>query len=134
MKKIIRVFVIEFVGLYVANELASGLAFQDRPEAVLITALALGLAMHIIKPLVNILLLPLTIVTLGALKIVGHAITLFIVDVALEQFEVVGFNFPGVSSEYFDLPPIVFEKGPFAYLAFSIVIWFVTSIINWLRK
>lgn len=134
MKKVLRIIVVEFAGLVVANELASGLSFQNAVEGVVITSLALGLAMHVIKPLINVLLLPLTLATMGAFKIIGHAITLFIVDVALTQFEVTGFYFAGFTSEYFDVPPIIFEKGPFAYLSFSIVIWFVTGVINWLRK
>lgn len=134
MKKILRIVVIEFAGLAVANQVASGLSFQNTLQGVLITSVALGIAMHLVKPIINILLLPLTLATLGALKIVGHILTLFIVDVALTQFEVTGFNFPGFTSEYFDMPAIVFEKGPFAYIAFSLLISLVTTIINWLRK
>lgn len=134
MKRILRIIIIEFAGLAVANQLAVGLTFQNAVEGVLITSVALGLAMHLIKPLINILLLPLTLATMGAFKIVGHAITLFVVDVALTQFEVTGFYFAGFTSQYFDIPPIMLDKGPFSYLAFSLVIWFVTGLINWLRK
>jgi uncharacterized membrane protein YvlD (DUF360 family) len=134
MKKILRIILIEFAGLAVANQLATGLTFQNSVEGVLVTSVALGVAMHLIKPLINILLLPLTMATMGLFRIVGHAITLFIVDVALNQFEVVGFHFVGFSSALFDIPAINFDKGPFAYLAFSLLIWFVTGLINWIRK
>lgn len=134
MKRILRVVAIELAGLYIATQIASGLVFQNQAEGFLVTGVALGLAMYSIRPLINILLLPFNLATLGFFKIIGHAITLFIVDVALTKFEVAGFHFAGLTSEYFDLPAIDFEKGPFSYLAFSILIWFATSVINWIRK
>lgn len=134
MKRIIRIIAIEFAGLALANEIASGLRFEDQFQAVLITTLALGLAMNFIKPIINILLLPLNLATMGAFKIVGHALTLFIVDLLLPQFEVASFVFAGYKTELFEIPKLAFEKGPIPYLAFSILIWFVTTLINWLRK
>lgn len=134
MKKILRIVVIELTGLYVATQIASGLVFKNSLEGILITSIALGLATYFLRPLINILLLPLTIITMGLFKVVSHTITIFIVDVALVNFEVSGFNFAGFSSPYFDLPSVSLGKGPFAYLAFSILIWSVTSFINWLRK
>lgn len=134
MKRILRIIVIELAALYMATQFASGLIFARGFEGLLITSIALGLAMHLLKPIINLLLLPINLATMGLFRIVAHAITIFIVDVALTQFEVSGFNFPGMTSEYFDLPSIVFEKGPLAYLAFAIVISSITGLINWLRK
>lgn len=134
MKRILRVILIEFAGLYVASQIASGLVFRSGAEGFFITGIALGIAMYSIRPIIDILLLPLTLATLGAFKIIGHALTLFIVDVALDNFEVVGFNFSGFTSDYFELPDVSFEEGPFSYLAFSILIWLVTAVINWVRK
>jgi len=134
MKRILRIIAVELVGLYLADQIAQGLVFQNQTEGFLITGLALGVAMFSIRPIINILLLPLTLATMGIFKIIGHAITLFIVDVALVQFEVVGFKFAGFTSQYFDLPALELSKGPLSYLAFSIVISIITALVNWLRK
>ncbi len=134
MKRILRIIVIELAALYLTTQIASGLVFANQLEGILITSVALGIAMHLLKPIINLLLLPINLATFGLFKIVGHAITVFIVDVALTQFEVAGFNFPGMTTQLFDLPPIVLEKGPLSYLAFAIVISAITGIINWLRK
>lgn len=134
MKKILRIVAVEFAGLYVANLVASGLVFKDGIQGVIITSVALGVAMYLVKPIINLLLFPLNMATLGLFRIFGHAITLFLVDVAVTQFEIVGFHFQGLSTQYFDLPAINYDRGPLAYFAFSLVIWFATGIINWLRK
>ena len=134
MKRILRIILIEVAGLYIASQIAQGLVFDQQPEAFFVTGVALGIAMTLIKPIINILLLPLTLATMGLLKVLGHTITLYIVDVALPQFHIEGFNFAGLTSQYFDVPSIVFPKGAVAYLAFSLLIWFITGVINWLRK
>jgi len=134
MKKILRIIFIELAGLYFASRIASGMSFQNGTQSFFITGIALGIAAYLLKPIINLLLLPLTLITLGAFKIIGHTITLFVVDVALEEFEVIGFNFAGFTSQYFDLPPVNFEKGILAYLAFSVLIWCFTGFINWIRK
>lgn len=134
MKKILRLILVEFLGLYFANEIASGMVFSNAAEGLLITSVALGLAMFVIKPVINLLLLPLNLATMGLFKFLGHVITLYIVDVALPQFSVTGFHFAGFSSSVFDMPPINYDEGPVVYLLFSLVIWFLTTLIHWLRK
>jgi uncharacterized membrane protein YvlD (DUF360 family) len=134
MKKILRIFAIELAGLYVASQIAGGLVFQNQAEGLVITAVGLGVAIYLVKPIINILLLPVNLATLGVFKFLAHTITLFVVDIALSQFEIVGFHFPGIASNLLDLPAINFEKGAVAYLAFSLIISLVTSAINWLRK
>lgn len=134
MKRILRVVLVELAGLYIASQIARGLIFQNQAEGFVITGVVLGIAMYSVRPLINLLLLPLNLATLGLFRIVGHALTLFIVDVALSEFEVSGFHFAGLTSRVFDFPAIDFDKGVFAYLAFSILIWFFTGLINWVRK
>jgi uncharacterized membrane protein YvlD (DUF360 family) len=134
MKAIPRLFVVEFIGLYFAAELASGMVFQDGIWSLVITSLALAVAMRLLKPIVGVLLLPLTLATLGLLKFLGHAITLYVVDLALDQFSVGAFNFPGLVSTYLDLPAVQFDAGVMSYIAFSILILVITSIIHWIVK
>lgn len=134
MKRIVRLFAVEFFGLWVANKIATGLVFQDQLLGMAVTAGALAVATTLIKPVVNLLLLPLTLATLGLLKFLGHTITLYIVDLALDQFKVTGFHFAGLSSPYLDLPPVSYDSQVMAYIAFSIVISVVTGLVHWLMK
>jgi uncharacterized membrane protein YvlD (DUF360 family) len=134
MKAIPRLFVIEFIGLYFANEIAQGLQFQDGLFSVILTSLALAVAMRLLKPIVSVLLLPLTLATLGLFKFLTHAVTLYVVDVALTQFSVNNFNYPGLTSPYLDLPSVQFGEGVMAYIAFSLLISIITSLIHWIVK
>ncbi len=134
MRKFLRIFAIEILALYFVNEIATGLVFQRQLEGFIITAIALVLATKLIRPIINILLLPLNLATLGLFKFLSHAITLYLVDFALDEFKVTGFYFPGLVSTYLDLPPISINSQIGAYLAFSLIISIITGIISWLNK
>lgn len=130
MKKIIRIFSREVIALYVVTQLASGIVFDNYLQGMLITGVALATATYVVRPVVNMLLLPINLATLGLFKFLSHAITLFIVDVALTQFAVTGFNFAGFHSQFLDLPPVNFGSGPLAYIAYSILLMIITSLLG----
>ena len=130
MKKILSIFTVEVAGLYITTQIASGIVFENQIEGLIITGIALAIAMYFVKRIVNILLLPLNLVTLGLFKFLSHAVTIYIVDLAMTQFSVNGFHFAGFTSRFFDLPPIDFGAGALAYIAFSIVLSVITALIN----
>lgn len=130
MKKIVKIFAVEVVSLFVATQIASGIVFQNGLEGLFVAGVALAIAAYFVRPVVNILLLPLNLVTLGLFRFIGHAVTLFVVDLALNQFQITGFHFFGMTSRFFDLPQINLESGPLAYIAFSILISVVSGLLS----
>ena len=134
MKKLLRLYLVELLSLYLVTQLASGIYFENSFEGILVTALALSVASYLLKPVINILLLPLTLATLGIFKFIASAIALYIVDLAVNQFEIVGFNFGGFHTNYFDIPAFQSEQKLIAYVIFSFLISFLSTFINWIRK
>lgn len=134
MKKLARIFFIELLAVYLTTQLASGLTFSDQLQGVLITSAALAAANYLVKPIISILILPLTLATLGLFRFITHGITLYVVDTALTDFSVSTFHFAGLHSPYLDLPQITFYGPVMNYLAFSLIISFIVSFIHWLRK
>lgn len=133
MKRIIRVFLINIGAIYFASQIAGGMQFKNYTEGVVITGIALGLASFTIKPVVNLLLLPINLATLGLFRFFSYVITLYIVDYALEDFKIMSFVFPGLKSDYLDLPALNYT-GIVAYISFSVLIYVFISVINWIRK
>lgn len=134
MKKLLKIFTIEIIALYITLETVSGMIFENQFEGILITGISLAIGMIFLKPIINILLLPLTLATLGLFRFLSHAIVLWIVDTALIQFSIVEFNFPGLTSQYLDLPSIHYTSIFMAYIAFSLALSVITGILNWLLK
>ncbi len=82
------------LGLWVASFLIRQMSFSS-PWTLIAAALLLGLANALIRPLILILTLPITIVTLGLFLIVVNAAMLGLVAAILPGFSLGGF-FPAV--------------------------------------
>jgi len=77
--------------LFVLGRLVSGIEVRD-PKAALFGALALGVANALIRPLLVLLTLPITIVTLGLFMFVVNALMLMLAAALVNGFEVKGFK------------------------------------------
>lgn len=134
VKKFMRGIVIEAWALFLVNQLASGLFFEQGLKSLLLTATALAVAGLLIKPIINILLLPINLVTFNFFRWASHAVMLFLVDLVLTEFRIVNFNFAGYSSDLFSLPLLYIESGILSYLAFSVLIGLVAGVFYWIME
>jgi putative membrane protein len=78
------------LALWVASHVFSGIRFADT-SSLIVSALLLGLANAIVKPLLILLTLPLTLVTLGAFLLVINAMMLLLVSSLVRGFTITGF-------------------------------------------
>jgi putative membrane protein len=77
-------------GLWLATQLFSDLAF-DQPITLIAAALLLGIVNAVIRPLLLLLTLPLTVLTLGFFLLVINAAMVGLVAWMLEGFAITGF-------------------------------------------
>jgi putative membrane protein len=78
------------LSLWVASRVFRGISFADTSSLV-ISALLLGFANAIVKPLVIVLTLPLTLVTFGLFLLVINALMILLVSALVRGFKVSGF-------------------------------------------
>ena len=78
------------LSLWVASYVFSGIKFVDG-GSLLIAALVLGFANAIVKPLLILLTLPLTVVTMGLSLLVVNALVLMLVGAVVSVFTVASF-------------------------------------------
>lgn len=78
------------LSLWVASHVFDGISFANT-SALVISALLLGFANAVIRPLLVLLTLPLTIVTLGLFLLVINALMILLVSVVVDGFAVSGF-------------------------------------------
>jgi putative membrane protein len=79
------------LSLWAASHIFDGLRFADG-ETLLVSALVLGLANAVVKPLLIVLTLPLTVLTLGLFLLVINAMVLMGVAGLVQGFDVLGFG------------------------------------------
>lgn len=133
MKRIIRNYLIVILSLYFVNQVAKGMVFEKGIETFLFTGVVLTAAMMFGKPIINLLLLPLNLVTFGLFRWVSSAIALYIVTLIVKEFKIASFHFSALSTKWVDIPTLNF-KGTLAFIAFSFFLSLFTSFLHWVRK
>jgi putative membrane protein len=78
------------LGLWLATQILPGLAF-DAPNTLIAAALLLGIVNAVIRPLLLILTLPITVLTLGFFLLVVNAAMLGLVALILDGFTISDF-------------------------------------------
>ena len=78
------------LSLWAASHIFTGLKF-DSTASLIVSALLLGLANAIVKPLLIVLTLPLTLLTFGLFVLVINALMILLVSALVTGFKVSGF-------------------------------------------
>ena len=133
MKSLIRSFLINIASLWAVARLVNGFSFAHENETLLITAFVLGLVNLFVKPLINILLLPINLITLGAFRWLVNVLALLLVTVIVPDFKIVGFNFSGFAYGPIVIP-VFSTSGVLALILNSMLLSLISSFLFWLAK
>lgn len=133
MKTIIRHYIVDTVALYLVSTFVSGIIFENGITTLLIAGLGLTIATMLIKPLINVLLLPINLITFGLFKWISSVIALYLVTMVVAGFKINQFSYNGLTTKWLDIPSFSLE-GFMAFIAYSLVISFIASFMYWLLK
>jgi len=133
MKSIVRHYVVNTYALWFVSNTTNGMVFEKGLLTLIIAGGAVTITSLFAKPAINLLLLPLNLVTFGLFKWLSSAIVLFIVTLILKSFKINYFQFNGYENTWFEIPPL-YLKGYLAFVGFSFIISLVTSFFYWLIK
>jgi putative membrane protein len=78
------------LSLWVASHIFKGIRFEST-GALIVSALLLGFANAVVKPLLIVLTLPLTLLTFGGFLLVINALMILLVSALVKGFKVSGF-------------------------------------------
>ncbi len=133
MKSLLRSFLINAVVLFALSQTIEGIIFAKGMETLFLAAASLSLVHIFLQPILNILLLPINILTLGTFRWVVNVITFYLVTLIVPGFKIVGFHFAGLSYQVINLPPV--DLGAFlGLIAFSFLLSFISGFFFWLVK
>lgn len=133
MKRALRHYIIVTYSLWTTAKIAEGIVFEKGLQTLLLTGLVFMIASLLAKPVINVLLLPLNLVTFGLFRWVSSAVVLYLVTLVVPNFKLIGFYFAGYVSKWLDIPSFDFH-GVLAYVGFAFIISSITSIIFWIVK
>lgn len=132
MKSLIRSFVFNIFALQLAASFIPGVSYRGGLRTLGLAAIALAAFNLLVKPIINLLFLPLNLLTLGMFRWVVNVIILYLLTITVPQFKIYGFDFPGFSYQNLSLSS-AFINSFWTTVLTSFFLSFVLSFLDWLK-
>src|SRR3990167_4578473 len=126
MKNLLRQYIIDLTALYFVSTFASGMVFAKGIQTALLAAAGLTVFSILAKPLINLLLLPINLITFGLFRWASSVVALYLVTLVVPGFAINSFAFPGFATKLIIFPPVNLH-GVLALVAFSFIISLFSS-------
>jgi len=133
MKSILRRIVFYSVSLFLTSQIITGLTINGGVSTYIIGGIALAVLFLIVKPVLNIITLPLNIITLGLFSFLINAIILYLLTIFVPNISISAFIFKGFSFAGFVIPSLGINSF-FAFVIASIMLSFIVGFLKWLTK
>jgi len=133
MKFLLRNTVIYAFTLFLLPQILPGIKIEGDFLVLLISGFILTVMFLILKPIVNIISIPLNIMTLGLFSALVNVLILYLLTVFVPNISIVPFQFSGVSFAGFSIP--AWHLGLFfAYFAIGIVLALISGFLRWIVR
>jgi putative membrane protein len=134
LRLLLRSLAINFAGIYILFQLLSGvIVFYGGFSTLVCLAVLVSLSNLLVKPLVNLLLLPIHLVTMGLFRWISNLVTLYLITVFFPGFKIHSFVSSRFDLVYVIVPSIHFSVfGAFLLVALAMAVVF--HFLYWLLQ
>lgn len=134
LRLFLRTIGINLASIYLASQILSGvITYVGGYRTLLLAAVVIALVNLFVRPVVNLLLLPIHLVTLGIFRWIANLATLYIVTWLVPNLQIHAFTFPGVNLHYLIVPQIYFS--PFgAFLIATLTLTVTFHFMYWILQ
>ncbi|MEM4230501.1 MAG: phage holin family protein [Candidatus Pacearchaeota archaeon] len=133
MKSIARNIVFYASSLFILSQFLEGVRISGGIPTYIFGGAVLSLIFLIIKPVLNIISIPLNILTLGLFSFFSNIIILYLLTVFVPDIKIKAFQFQGYSFSGFIIPEFYFNTL-MAYVISSFMMSVIVSFLTWLIK
>jgi putative membrane protein len=133
MKGFLRNTLFNSFSLFALSQILPGVRVSGGFFTYILGGVALTFLLIVLRPILNLLALPLNIVTLGFFSFLTNVIIFYLLTVFVTGISITAFNFPGFSYAGFIIPKIYFNTL-FAFIIVSFIQSVIVSFLVWLTK
>ena len=131
MRKLIRIYLVNFVSLYITTNYIQGLTVNGGLKSMALGALVFMLINFLLVPFLKILFLPLNLLTVGLFGWLINVLALYALTSIVTDFALKAYFFSGVSVLGLTIPAMQLSTFWVAVLA-SFMIGVITHFLQWL--
>lgn len=115
------------------SQILAGVKVSGGFITYLFGGIALTLLLIILRPILNLLALPLNIVTLGMFSFLTNVIIFYVLTILVVGISITAFTLPGFEYAGFTVPEIYFNTL-FAFILVSFLQSLTVSFLSWLTQ
>ncbi len=124
-----RTVSINLLGIYLASQILFGIiVYVGGASTLLLAALVIAGVNLFVRPIINLLLLPINLITLGMFRWVSNLITLFLATRLIPNLQIRPFDFAGADLNIMIIPAIHFS----AFMSFVVATLTLTLTFHFL--
>ncbi len=134
LRLLLRSIAINLASIYIAAQVLNGvIIYVGGTKTLLMAAVVIAIVNLLVKPIINLLLLPVHLVTVGLFRWVANLATLYVVTLIVPNLQIHPFVFPGMDLKYVIIPVVHFSAfGAFLVSTFVLTVSF--HLIYWLLQ
>jgi putative membrane protein len=133
MKSFIRNIFINSLSIFLLVQVVPGLRVSGGFLTIAAGGLALSLLFMLVKPVLNLISLPLNLVTMGLFSFLTNAIIFYLLTVFVPGISISAFQFSGYSFAGFIIPRL-YINTLFAFILIAFLQSLIVTAISWLMK
>ncbi len=134
LRLFLRTIAMNLASVWLAAEILSGvITYIGGYQTLLLAALVIAVVNLFVRPVVNLLLLPIHLVTLGVFRWLANLVTLYIVTWLVPNLQIHSFTFPGVNLYYLIVPSISFSAFG-AFIVATLTLTFTFHFMYWILQ
>jgi len=133
MRKLLRLTFFNALSLFLLTLAFPGVQVAGGIIIYLLGGLVLSLISFFIKPIINLISLPLNIISLGLFSFLTNGLILYILTVLIPQISVRAFTYPGFKYAGFIIPRMQFNVL-FAYIVTACMLAILDTFMSWITK
>jgi putative membrane protein len=131
MKGFVRNVLFNSFSIFLLTQIIGGVKVTGGIPTYLFGGIALTILLVFLKPILNLLALPLNIVTLGFFSFLTNIIIFYLLTVIVPGINIGAFTFPGLTYSGFVIPSFYFNIL-FTFLLVAFLQSVIVSFLNWL--
>lgn len=133
MKSLIRSLIITAIGIYLVTLLVPGIKVSGGWQSYGWAAAALAILNATVRPLANLLLLPINLLTLGMFRWLVNVFILWLVPAFVKQVTIAPFAFAGYAAAGFVVPALNLSVF-WTAAAGAFILSIVTGVMEWILE
>jgi putative membrane protein len=133
VKPFIRNSLFNAFSIFFLSQVLPGVRVDGGIITFLLGGVALTFLFRLLRPVLNLLSMPLNLVTLGFFSFLTNVIIFYLLTILVVGISITSFTFPGISYMGFVIPEIYFNTL-FAFIIVSFLQSVSVSFLNWLTE